>query len=91
MLRELEAAPPEVGFLGHNDYCEFRNIRLKELPDERKIGNPLPELLRGNGEVQFALDPQPVLDIIESDVRGVVNLYRSAPPVNEFQVGHNDR
>ncbi|HEY6168872.1 MAG TPA: DUF1080 domain-containing protein [Verrucomicrobiae bacterium] len=37
MLRERG----HVGFLGHNDYCEFRNLRLKELPDTRQIGSPL--------------------------------------------------
>lgn len=35
--------------------------------------------------------PKPVLDIIESDVRGVVNLYRPTTPVKEVHVGHNDR
>ena len=35
--------------------------------------------------------PKPVLDIIENDVRGVVNLYRPAAPVHEVHVGHNDR
>lgn len=30
-----------VGFLGHNDYCEFKNIRIKELPDTRRIGDVL--------------------------------------------------
>ncbi len=30
-----------IGFLGHNDYLELRNIRVKELPDHRKLGNPL--------------------------------------------------
>lgn len=35
--------------------------------------------------------PKPVLDIIESDVRGVVNLYRPATPTKEVHIGHNDR
>lgn len=36
--------------------------------------------------------PKPVLDTIESDVRGIVNLYRPSVPVkNEIQVGHHDR
>lgn len=26
----------KIGFLGHNDYVEFRNIRIKELPVEQK-------------------------------------------------------
>jgi hypothetical protein len=30
-----------VGFLGHNDYVAIRNVRLKELPDSRKLGSPL--------------------------------------------------
>jgi hypothetical protein len=29
-----------VGFLGHNDYVEFRNIRIKELPVEVKDNKP---------------------------------------------------
>src|SRR5436190_10871904 len=29
-----------VGFLGHNDYVEFRNIRIKELPVEEKENTP---------------------------------------------------
>src|SRR5437660_9017260 len=29
-----------IGFLGHNDYLEFRNIRIKELPVERKENTP---------------------------------------------------
>ena len=29
-----------VGFLGHNDYVEFRNIRIKELATEEKDNNP---------------------------------------------------
>ena len=29
-----------IGFLGHNDYCEFTNIRIKELPNRRKLGSP---------------------------------------------------
>ncbi len=35
--------------------------------------------------------PKPVLDIIEDDVRGVVNLYRTTTPAQEAHVGHNDR
>ena len=35
--------------------------------------------------------PKPVLDTIEHDVRGVVNLYRSTPPAKVVHVGHNDR
>lgn len=27
-----------IGFLGHNDYLEFRNIRIKELPAQEKDG-----------------------------------------------------
>jgi hypothetical protein len=30
-----------IGFLGHNDHVEFRNIRIKELPDQYRIGSPL--------------------------------------------------
>jgi len=29
-----------IGFLGHNDYVEFRNIRIKELPAKRKDNAP---------------------------------------------------
>ncbi len=29
-----------VGFLGHNDYVEFRNIRIKELPSDEKDNSP---------------------------------------------------
>lgn len=29
-----------IGFLGHNDYIEFRNIRIKELPLAEKAGTP---------------------------------------------------
>src|SRR5262249_37314909 len=29
-----------VGFLGHNDYVEFRNIRIKELPVREKENKP---------------------------------------------------
>lgn len=29
-----------IGFLGHNDYLEFRNIRIKELPPQEKDGVP---------------------------------------------------
>lgn len=29
-----------VGFLGHNDYVEFRNIRIKELPAKEKDNRP---------------------------------------------------
>jgi len=29
-----------VGFLGHNDYVEFRNIRIKELPVEQADNHP---------------------------------------------------
>lgn len=29
-----------IGFLGHNDYLEFRNIRIKELPVAEKDGVP---------------------------------------------------
>lgn len=29
-----------IGFLGHNDYIEFRNIRIKELPLEEKDNSP---------------------------------------------------
>ncbi len=29
-----------VGFLGHNDYLEFRNIRIKELPQKEKDNSP---------------------------------------------------
>lgn len=29
-----------IGFLGHNDYLEFRNIRIKELPVSEKDGVP---------------------------------------------------
>jgi len=29
-----------VGFLGHNDYLEFRNIRIKELPSKEKDNSP---------------------------------------------------
>lgn len=29
-----------IGFLGHNDYLEFRNIRIKELPAQEKGGVP---------------------------------------------------
>jgi hypothetical protein len=32
-----------IGFLGHNDYVEFRNIRLKELPAKRETDNTAPE------------------------------------------------
>jgi hypothetical protein len=28
----LLRASGHIGFLGHNDYVEFRNIRIKELP-----------------------------------------------------------
>ncbi len=31
-----------IGFLGHNDYAEFRNIRIKELP-RAKVNNVAPE------------------------------------------------
>jgi hypothetical protein len=31
-----------IGFLGHNDYCEFRNIQIKELPKAR-LNNSAPE------------------------------------------------
>jgi len=31
-----------IGFLGHNDYVEFRNIRIKELPVESKENKPPP-------------------------------------------------
>lgn len=31
-----------LGFLGHNDYVEFRNIRIKELPNNA-AGKPIPE------------------------------------------------
>ena len=31
-----------IGFLGHNDYLEFRNIRIKELPVEEKDNTPPP-------------------------------------------------
>src|SRR5580765_5539767 len=31
-----------IGFLGHNDYIEFRNIRVKELPHTEK-DNTAPE------------------------------------------------
>ena len=31
-----------IGFLGHNDYLEFRNIRIKELPAEEKDNTPPP-------------------------------------------------
>jgi hypothetical protein len=31
-----------VGFLGHNDYVEFRNIRIKELPVKEKENTPPP-------------------------------------------------
>jgi hypothetical protein len=30
-----------IGFLGHNDFVAFRNIRIKELPDTRKLGSPM--------------------------------------------------
>ncbi len=29
-----------IGFLGHNDYCEFANLRIKELPNTRRLGSP---------------------------------------------------
>lgn len=29
-----------LGFMGHNDFCEFRNIRIKELPSPRVINRP---------------------------------------------------
>jgi hypothetical protein len=29
-----------IGFLGHNDYVEFRHIRLKDLGDPQRIGSP---------------------------------------------------
>ena len=29
-----------IGFLGHNDYIEFRNIRVQELPAEEKENSP---------------------------------------------------
>jgi len=29
-----------LGFMGHNDFCEFRNIRIKELPTPRVINRP---------------------------------------------------
>ncbi len=29
-----------IGFLGHNDYLEIRNIRIKELPDDMKENTP---------------------------------------------------
>jgi hypothetical protein len=29
-----------IGFLGHNDYLEFRNIRIKELPRKEKDNTP---------------------------------------------------
>jgi hypothetical protein len=29
-----------IGFLGHNDYIEFRNIRIQELPAEEKENSP---------------------------------------------------
>ncbi len=29
-----------IGFLGHNDYVEFRNIRIKELPVQEKDNTP---------------------------------------------------
>jgi hypothetical protein len=29
-----------IGFLGHNDYVEFRNIRIKDLGDPLRIGSP---------------------------------------------------
>lgn len=29
-----------IGFLGHNDYLEFRNIRIKELPVARVVNRP---------------------------------------------------
>jgi hypothetical protein len=29
-----------IGFLGHNDYVEFRNIRIKELPSEDRENHP---------------------------------------------------
>ncbi len=35
--------------------------------------------------------PKPVLETIENDVRGVVNLYRSTPPAKVVHVGLNDR
>jgi hypothetical protein len=31
-----------IGFLGHNDYVEFRNIRIKELPIEARDNAPPP-------------------------------------------------
>ncbi len=31
-----------IGFLGHNDYVEFRNIRIKEIPTEEKDNTPPP-------------------------------------------------
>jgi hypothetical protein len=30
-----------LGFLGHNDYIAIRNVRVKELPDTRKLGSPV--------------------------------------------------
>ncbi|MBI3878752.1 MAG: DUF1080 domain-containing protein [Verrucomicrobia bacterium] len=30
-----------IGFLGHNDYCEFRALRIKELPDRGSASDPL--------------------------------------------------
>jgi NADH-quinone oxidoreductase subunit M len=35
--------------------------------------------------------PKPILDSIESDVHGVVKLYRSQPAIKEVHVGHSDR
>jgi hypothetical protein len=31
-----------IGFLGHNDYLEFRNIRIKDLPRKEKDNSPPP-------------------------------------------------
>jgi len=31
-----------IGFLGHNDYLEFRNIRIKELPVQESANTPPP-------------------------------------------------
>jgi hypothetical protein len=32
-----------IGFLGHDDYVEFRNLRIKELPSKHKDNTPPPE------------------------------------------------
>jgi len=29
-----------IGFLGHNDYVEFRNLRIKELPKTQQDNTP---------------------------------------------------